>query len=603
MLFADVTTPSEAEALATRILTPRQRPLVLVSATSEGEFAFDTERLGRELGGIADVVTVATGEATDVLEQLLPPRTQAFGGAARSYPGDFASDPDWSRSRLRFPGHADTDDLIDDAMAQSTRRAVVQAAPTVVRASGVVAGFLDDGTRARVELDDGTVVTATGELLPDSLPLAVALVPGAPITGVLDGQELHPEPFPADLDTLPDGANTLALVVKVTDQGATVHLHPDHAFVLRPRDIRTDGRPVGDVLAVGDVIRVRVAHGPHRELLLTHAGSDDDAPLTPAFPLVTGGPPWLSEDHGETDAAEPAGTDAAAPDGPDWSAAGAVASEAADSPAPTTSGAVGQNGPGPAESQSPGIPSLPAAAPEEYATRSDIHLLSQAITALRSELHAMSERREQTNTPLPTLTPVLDPASDSAELERLREENAQLRSELARERTRREHAEAELADATQDERDEAQALRDARRAAERAHVDPTDDGIRFEIERTWGNRTAPGERKRWPLREFRFGPDFIGSLSKLDDSQLAKSVRACVDAITGRDREIPARDLHRLRTGEGGDDAYVVRADGAKCWRSAIDPDSPDARRLHYWDLPGDVIELSRVVTHDDTRP
>ncbi|MDR2999333.1 MAG: hypothetical protein LBU78_14565, partial [Microbacterium sp.] len=110
-------------------------------------------------------------------------------------------------------------------------------------------------------------------------------------------------------------------------------------------------------------------------------------------------------------------------------------------------------------------------------------------------------------------------------------------------------------------------------------------------------------RGRWPLREFRFGSDFIGSLAKLDENQLSKAVRACVDAITGRDREIPARDLHRLRTGEGGDDAYVVRADGAKCFRSAIEQNTPGARRLHYWELPGDLIELSRIVTHDDTRP
>lgn len=68
-------------------------------------------------------------------------------------------------------------------------------------------------------------------------------------------------------------------------------------------------------------------------------------------------------------------------------------------------------------------------------------------------------------------------------------------------------------------------------------------------------------------------------------------------------REIPARDLHRLRSGEGGDDAYVVRADGSRCWRSAIEQSTPGARRLRYWELPGGAVELSRVVHHDDTRP
>ncbi|MFC4138514.1 MULTISPECIES: hypothetical protein [unclassified Microbacterium] len=556
MLYADVTTPSEAEALATRILTVRQRPLVLVSATAEGEFAFDDDRLRHELGGIADVVTIATGRATHALEELLPPKTHAFGGAARSYPVDFGDDPDWSRSRLRFPGHADTDDLIGDAKAQSVqqvRRTVESSAPNAVRrASGVVKGFLAGDTRALVELDDGTTVTATGDLLPATLPLAVALVPGAPVSGILERQELHPEPFPADLSALPDGAHTLALVVKVTDLRATVHLHPDHAFVLRRRDVSADERPVGDVLAVGDVIRVRVAHGPHGEVLLSHSGRDDSAPLTPAFPLVTGGPAWLSEDRRATrsDAAEPA---AAAP-----------------------------------ASAAPPLP-------DDYATRTDVRMLAQAITALRGDVLALTNlvgRSSGEASPAP-----------SAELERLRAENAQLRAEIADERAERARAEARLSETSQDQRDSARALRDARRAAERAHVDPTEDGIRFEIERTWGNRTAPGERGRWPLREFRFGPDFIRSLAKLDENQLSKAVRACVDAITGRDREIPARDLHRLRTGEGGDDAYVVRADGAKCWRAAIEQNTPGARRLHYWELPGDLIELSRIVTHDDTRP
>ncbi|UJP09400.1 hypothetical protein L2X99_13315 [Microbacterium sp. KUDC0406] len=322
--------------------------------------------------------------------------------------------------------------------------------------------------------------------------------------------------------------------------------------MLRRRDVSTDESPVSDVLAVGDVIRVRVGHGPAGEVLLSHAARDDDAPLTPAFPLVTGGSPWLSEDRkvARSDAAEP-------------------------------------NAPTPASAPLP---------PDDYATRNDVRMLAQAISALRGDLLAVTSLVGRGG----------DAASgspSSAELEQLRAENARLRSELAEERAERARAEARLSESSQDQRDNARALRDARRAAERAHVDPTEDGIRFEIERTWGNRTAPGERKRWPLREFRFGPDFIGSLSKLDENQLAKAVRACVDAITGRDREIPARDLHRLRTGEGGDDAYVVRADGAKCWRSAIEQGTPGARRLHYWELSGDVVELSRIVLHDDTKP
>ncbi|WCD93316.1 hypothetical protein [Microbacterium sp. nov. GSS16] len=229
----------------------------------------------------------------------------------------------------------------------------------------------------------------------------------------------------------------------------------------------------------------------------------------------------------------------------------------------------------------------------DLATRADVSALAHEVAALRGDLLAVTNLVGRGGAT----------ASDGAELKRLRAENEQLRAKLADERAERAKVEASLSEASHDRREAGRALRDARRAAERAHVDPTADGIRFEIERTWGNRTAPGERARWPLREFTFGAAFIDSLAALDENQLSKAVRACVDAVTGRDREIPARELHRLRTGEGGDDSYVVRADGSKCWRSSIEQNTPGARRLHYWELPGGVIELSRVVHHDDTKP
>jgi len=372
---ADVRTPAEVEALAARILEPRDRPLVLVSADAGGRYLFDLDHLRRELDGIAEIVTVETGPASHALEHLLPPKSQALGGAARSYPGDFGSNPDWTRSHLRFPDRADTDDLIDDVLAQH-----------------------------------------------------------------------------------------------------------------RPADQDAAGRSAGAAVPASD----------------------------------------------------------------------------------------------PRSSES-----------EDPATRQDLDVLKNEVAAMRADLHALTKLVARG-------IPVVPDADD---LDLLRTEIERLSAELTDERDARAKAEALLADATQDRRDAGEALRDARRAAERAHVDATEDGIRIEIERTWGNRTSPGERQRWPLREFEFGPAFIDSLDALDENQLSKAVRACVDAITGRDREIPARELHRLRSGEGGDDTYVVRTDGARCWRSSIEQNAPGARRLHYWELADGVIELSRVVPHDDTRP
>ncbi|MCK3771104.1 hypothetical protein MZK47_15655 [Microbacterium aerolatum] len=569
---ADVRTAAEVEALAARVLGRRDRPLVLVSTDAEGLFHFDLSRLRTELDGIADVVTIETGSASRDLEHLLPPKTHVFGGAGRSYPPDFGDAPEWARSPLRFPGHADADDLIDDAMGQTGRR-TVESAPTasIRRASGIVQGFVADGTVAIVRLDDGTTVTATGALLPPEIPLIAALVEGGPVSGILDELELHPEPLAPDLLALVDGAHTLALVVKVTDLRATVQLHPRVSVVLRRRDVDIDEGPVSDVLHVGDVIRVRVRRDGDAEIGLSCVDVDPDAALTPPLALVAGGAPWLSEGRSSAASAR----DAAAPAGSD-----------APVPASETSGPSGSSG-------SSGSSVSPGSSGEDLATRHDLNALSSEVAAARRDILALTNLVARGGRSAP----------EASELEQLRAENDQLRASLADERAERAKVEARLADASQDRREAGRALRDARRAAERAHVDPTADGIRIEIERTWGNRTAPGERERWPLREFSFGPAFIDSLDALDENQLSKAVRACVDAITGRDREIPARELHRLRSGEGGDDPYVVRSDGARCWRSSIEQNAPGARRLHYWELAGGVIELSRVVHHDDTRP
>lgn len=573
MRSADVTTPSQAEALAARILATRARPLLLVSTDAEGGFAFDLARLHAELDGLAEIHTIATGAATHHLEGLLPPKAHAFGGAARSYPIDFGSAPDWTRSPLRFPAHATIDDLIDDVMAQSVRRTVESAPPHAGRhATGIVQGFIADGSRALVRLDDGTTVTATAALLPPDIPLLAALVVGEQVGGILEGSELHPEPLDPDPSAFPDGCQTLALVVKVTELRATVQLHPRVSAVLRRRDVDTGEGPVGEVLAVGDVIRVRVHHTP-KGLLLSHTDADANGPLAPALPLVRGGAPWLSEDRPATNGAANAGH------------AGADADETDRTPSASDAAAYD---PG-ARDRAPATPP-----PVDHATHGDVVTLSHEITSLRRDLLALTNLVARATGAAP---------ADDAELERLREENERLRAQLAEERAERAAAEARLSEAAQDRRDAGRALRDARRAAERSHVDTTADGIRFEIERTWGNRTAPGERDRWPLREYRLGDGFIESLAALDEGQLSKAIRTCVDAITGRDREIPARELHRLRTGEGGDDPYVVRGDGARCMRSSVEQNVAGARRLHYWELPGDIVELGRIVHHDDTKP
>ncbi len=108
----------------------------------------------------------------------------------------------------------------------------------------------------------------------------------------------------------------------------------------------------------------------------------------------------------------------------------------------------------------------------------------------------------------------------------------------------------------------------------------------------------PAERARYPLRRVVVGPQFLDSLRELQGVSLHRVLDACVHVATGRATEIPGLELHPLRAGAGGTEQRQ-RADGARAWRCALQVHAPSARRLHFWRLEGDAVELDRVGTHD----
>ena len=109
---------------------------------------------------------------------------------------------------------------------------------------------------------------------------------------------------------------------------------------------------------------------------------------------------------------------------------------------------------------------------------------------------------------------------------------------------------------------------------------------------------GPDERARYPMRRVVVGADFLTSLRELQGVSLHRVLDTCVHVATGRASEITGLELHPLRAGAGGTEQRQ-RADGARAWRCALQVHSPSARRLHFWRLEGDAIELDRVGTHD----
>lgn len=559
--------------LAEDILENRHRPLVLISTTGDGSFAFDPDLIAREVGTDADVITIATGEATYSLEHALPEKSHVFGGAARSYPADFGADPDWRRSILRFPDRHTADELIEDALSQVVERSVVApavrrtwVAATVERVSGASGNI--------AKLANGERVMVVADNLPPYLSLADALVEGGPVEGWLTERDLAPEIADADFSRFDDGASTLARAVKVTPQRAYLKLHPSGPEIpLRRRDVipgSDDGEnsevQVPDVVRVGQTLRVRVIR-TGATLGLSLVDVDADAALVAPLSLLRGGAPWLREgiDAVATHAAQTAPPDVAA----------------------TTS-------PG----ESSGIEPISTAGTDVQASPAPSSVDSTALTELRDEVRELRGAFAR-------LGRELRAGTDLETLDNLRDESAGLSSELHRERSLRRERDTIIAGLRQELRD-ARAARPEPTEGKHTHHSawPSgEDWLRYEVLTTWANRTIASDKSRHPLTDYTVGPRFIESLSTLDDGQLDKALRAVIDVLTGRVAEIPGRQLHRLREGDGGSDPYVIRPDGASCWRASIEVNAPSARRLHYWQLPGGAIELSRVVLHDDMTP
>jgi hypothetical protein len=126
---------------------------------------------------------------------------------------------------------------------------------------------------------------------------------------------------------------------------------------------------------------------------------------------------------------------------------------------------------------------------------------------------------------------------------------------------------------------------------------------RYDLHSYWLRATEEGDRPQWPLREWELGLLFLDSIAEQQIVSWSRVMRACVDVITGRHKEINSRASHRLRSNNeaGSSSDPVIREDGAVAWRCSINL-GPAAARLMWWERPDGVVELSLVASHDDVR-
>ena len=595
--------------LAKAILDPERRtPIVVVTTPGYTDPAHipqatldEAEELFRVAGDIADVAIVATGKVSFAFEALLPDHWHVFNGFCRSYPTGILADPDIRRSPLRRRGRGEVASVrvVNDAFGHAhASGALDRKPPATIATTGTVRGFLADGAQALIDVGTTWPAIAWQDLTAPGIPLQWLIEEGATVPGELDRDRnrfvLQKPPFTAAEfhAAFPHGAVTLALVDRVSASSAVLRVHPALAITVDRAEITSNPHDVLDLFLVeGEVVRVRVVHlstgAPHLRLI----DVDDDEPVIPAVSIVRGGAPWLREGRHlpsaeHPTAAEPLRHVEAEPTSPPPDPTPVETAPPTPPPPPSPPPT-----PSPPPPPSPPTPT-PAPPPS---TRSIVRDMSMTITALTSD----NDRLRHAAAASDLLRQELDLTRRT-----LRDTRAELGDATARLGTLRElHKKA------------VEELRRARKgqpaptpvAGPRDRRDDWPDDelwLREEIRLAWVQRVQAAEKAAFALPDdYVIGPRFAASLDALDDGQFDKAMKTVVDVLTDRAKDIPGRDLHRLRTGDGGGDAAVVRPeDGASCWRAAIEIKSSSARRLHFW-LVGSRVELSRVVLHDDMEP
>ena len=147
-----------------------------------------------------------------------------------------------------------------------------------------------------------------------------------------------------------------------------------------------------------------------------------------------------------------------------------------------------------------------------------------------------------------------------------------------------------------------QAVKRADELEDRAHGvgvfnDPSEQ-LRHEIWLQYLTRIPDSQRAELPLADYRLGPRFLESLDDLEGVARDKVVDVLVEVLTGLVKSIHGRQLHQWRVGVVGQ--QETRGDGGVAWRCSLQVNTPSARRLKYWQLPGGVVEFDSVGVHDE---
>lgn len=603
-----VITASEVPALAAAVLDPkRQRPIIVVTTSKYTEpdnipqvTLDEAEELRDAIGDIADIAIVATGGISFALEAALPDHWHIFNGACRSYPAGILADPDIRRSplRRRRSWEVASEQVISDALGHALAAGVLNEKPKgSISMSATVKGFLLDGEQALADVGTPMPAVVWRDMTSPGIPLDWLIAKGSTVPGELDRDHnrfvLRRHAFAAKdfLAAYPHGSITLALVDKVSSGSAALRVHPDLSITVRRSDVSSNPLDVLDLFLVeGEVVRARVVHLSTGQPHLRLSDVDEDEPVLAAVAVVEGGTPWLVEDRTLPAVPEPLPIEE--PPNTANEQPGDELTLLDESPSPTPATTPVRPMPGPGTRPAASATAAPQTATSPNDGKTAVQSMSMKISALNAEVERL--RREAT------------------QAESLRQHLDLTKRTLRDTRVELGEARASIANLKSLHKKAVDELRKARKGQpmptpddgprERRQNWPNDElWLRNEIQLAWIERVPGFDKLRFPLpADYLIGPRFAESMSSLDDGQFDKAMKCVVDVLTDRAKDLASRDLHRLRTGDGGSDAPRVRVeDGAVAWRAAVEINVASARRLHYWAV-GNQIELSQVAVHDD---
>lgn len=571
--------------LARRLMAAgRTKPAAVISwHPGQQENRIDVDHIAREVGDFAEVFLLENGPESYAFGYCLPAGAEVFGNAARVYAQDLRWMEDVHRSRLRMARDRNAadraaEDIIDDVLSLVTV-APAKAAPVRTeprRVQGTVKAFASAGSRAIIELGDGSCCTVQREHVVPPVRLDWMLDLGQSVEGDLNDEDktlnisgLKTSPRLASLYR--PGDLVLALAEQVCANSAKLTLYPGSSWSVEQARISSNPLDAVDSLVTeGEVVVARFLH-ENGAVVLSLLDVDEDADVLPAPALLTGGTPWLRAGRHLTEQPASGRTFPAADAG--------------------TRAAVAEQG------------SLTVAAPKPSAALMATQLQLEAERRKVAALQELVAAASQAGAELVSL----QRAQDGLRLELQTEQQIAEGGRVAMEASaaRLAGVQAELLDLKAYKRRTQAALKRSLVTGSDGLFATDDERLRHDVYLAWARNVPASDKTRLALPlEWRAGPEYAASLySFTEPGVVAKALKATVEVLTGAADRNPAREVHALRAAPGGDTAQLVRADGARCFRAAVEQKVASARRLHYWKLPNGTVELSRVVVHDDFKP